>query len=187
MFYFKEAPISPTKLDPNQLALITEFRKQIGEKGALYWTFNRIEEFTQLIRTHLSRVVQEWRKTWGEAAETRNAIQKPSKHKVIDTKDTEGINEEEKGLIDLTESGMEKFEILIDVLKHITAEMQNLDKKIRQRTEELKSATSTDANVNIKQKKRAINLAAVDMEHFNVRMEEEIPKFFKSHSEGANA
>ena len=95
MFYFKEALISPTKLDLDQFASVTKFRKKMGEKGALYWTFNSSEELTKLIRIHLSRAVQEWRKTWGETTKTYTSADKLNKSEGTVSKDSEDIIEEE--------------------------------------------------------------------------------------------
>ncbi|MEX1000205.1 MAG: DUF4062 domain-containing protein [Thermodesulfobacteriota bacterium] len=60
MFYFKDEPVSPSKLDPDQLAQINEFRKSLGKEGVLYWGFNGLEEFERLIRLHITRRVQEF-------------------------------------------------------------------------------------------------------------------------------
>ena len=60
MFYFKDGPVSPSKLDPDHLIQINEFRKSLGKEGALYWSFNSLEEFERLIRLHITRRVQEY-------------------------------------------------------------------------------------------------------------------------------
>lgn len=58
MFYFKDAPLAPTAIDPEQLRRVANFRESLGAEGALYWTFRSLEEFTQLLRIHLSRQLQ---------------------------------------------------------------------------------------------------------------------------------
>jgi len=58
MFYFKDEPVHPSKIDSVQLAKVQEFRKQLGPKGILYWNFESVGEFRQLIRIHLSKELQ---------------------------------------------------------------------------------------------------------------------------------
>ena len=62
MFYFKETPVSPSELDPEQLALIKQFRNELGEKGALYWSYTETEEFINLARLHLSQHINDFGK-----------------------------------------------------------------------------------------------------------------------------
>ena len=80
MFYFKDTPPSSmSELDPDQLALINEFRRKLGEKGVLYWTFKSEMEFQSLIQMHLSLRLFEWGKSWGRIA---------VKHTKLDDQDT---------------------------------------------------------------------------------------------------
>ena len=81
MFYFKDAPISPSDLDPDQLASMKAFQKELGEKGALYWTYTSRDEFTQLLRMHLGRQVQECGNSWG--LEPKEIIEQKEADKVL--------------------------------------------------------------------------------------------------------
>jgi Domain of unknown function (DUF4062) len=58
LFYFKDEPIHPSKTDPAQLVKVQEFQKKLGPKGILYWGFESIGEFRQLVRIHLSKELQ---------------------------------------------------------------------------------------------------------------------------------
>ena len=60
LFYFKNEPVSPAEIDPDNLAKINQFRKSLGPMGVLYWNFGAAEEFRQLTRIHLSRELQQW-------------------------------------------------------------------------------------------------------------------------------
>jgi len=177
LFYFKEAPVDPYKIDPDQLNLIKEFRKRIGKEGVLYRNFKNLDEFTQLVRIHLSKVVQEWGTKWGDIKEKGSKIKQSTPKSKI---------EEEQGLIDLVESGQENFETLTEVMKHITEEMQNLTEKLNLRTEDIKEIQSK-GDLKLKQMKRSINLAAADMEKFSDSLEVQIQKYDESHTKGANA
>lgn len=48
MIYFKEAPISPSQIDPDQFTRLAAFRKSLGNEGALYWTFNSTDDFEEV-------------------------------------------------------------------------------------------------------------------------------------------
>ena len=59
MFYFKNAPLAPSDIDPDQLRRVAHFRESLGAEGTLYWTFRSLDEFVRLLRIHLSRQLQE--------------------------------------------------------------------------------------------------------------------------------
>jgi hypothetical protein len=60
MFYFKDAPLAPSCIDPEQLARVQRFRGALGAEGGLYWRFLTLEEFERLSRLHLARQIQEF-------------------------------------------------------------------------------------------------------------------------------
>lgn len=63
MFYFKNPPVEPSRLDPAQLTGIRNFRERLGAEGGLYWSYNRAEDFSGLVRMHLARQIQEWKRS----------------------------------------------------------------------------------------------------------------------------
>src|SRR6056297_2835283 len=61
MLYFKDEPIAPSKIDNNQLGKINAFKERIGtEMGGVYHVFQSTEDFKTSIRSHLTKIVQEW-------------------------------------------------------------------------------------------------------------------------------
>ena len=61
MFYFKDAGISPSKIDPVQLQKVQEFKQRISDEyGGLYHSFETTDQFQSMVRIHLSKVVQDW-------------------------------------------------------------------------------------------------------------------------------
>jgi hypothetical protein len=50
MFYFKDEALAPSQIDPEQLRQIQQFRRELGNLGALYSPFNTLEEFLSLVR-----------------------------------------------------------------------------------------------------------------------------------------
>ncbi len=49
MFYFNNAGISLSAIDPDQLKSIQAFKKSIGTEGTLYWHYNDIDHFSKLL------------------------------------------------------------------------------------------------------------------------------------------
>jgi hypothetical protein len=181
MFYFKDAPIAPSELDPDQLALIREFREQLGEKGTLYWSYTTREEFATFIRMHLSRQVQEWQKSWGRGKGSSPTVRGDNVPLITTSQVTHSVQEEEEGLLDLIEVGKENFKTLIEAMYRIKSAIEIHKKQISDRAEKLKEAKATE------QRKRAINRVAEDMDQFVAHMEAEIPIFSKAYLTGVDA
>ena len=62
MFYFKDAGIPPSELDPKQLAQVHAFKKKISALGGLYHEFQDAEDFRTEVSAHLRGVIQDWPK-----------------------------------------------------------------------------------------------------------------------------
>lgn len=62
MFYFKDVPFTPNLADLEEIRKVLEFREKISGHGALYFTFDSSDSFEKLLRVHLSRKVQSFRK-----------------------------------------------------------------------------------------------------------------------------
>ena len=59
MIYFKDAPLPPSQIDPDQLTRVQRFRSSLGDEGGLYWNFGEIDKFEELVRLHV-RLQREW-------------------------------------------------------------------------------------------------------------------------------
>jgi hypothetical protein len=61
MFYFNRAPFSPSSVDElEQKRKVLAFKKELGDKGALYWEYNGADEFEWVVRGHLTQVIRQW-------------------------------------------------------------------------------------------------------------------------------
>lgn len=60
MLYFKDAPIAPSKLDPDQLKGVQEFKRSLIARGGLYYDFEDTAGFESSIRAHLSAIAQKF-------------------------------------------------------------------------------------------------------------------------------
>lgn len=184
MFYFNDSPVSPSQLDLTQLSAIANLKQNLGEKGTLYWTYTSREEFESLLRMHLSRQVQEWRKTWGTDSITLNSlgsINIPSvKNEIIGEKDEEGI-------IDLIEIGQENMETMNDSVLRMTSAVTELGYKMNERTEEMNRIPKIGGQPNFQAVKRIVSRSSADMDQFVQRMEPELPIFRDSYTKAIDA
>jgi len=66
MMYFKDAPISPSQMDPCQLTQVISFRNSLGAQGVLHWSFNSPEDFRRIFRIHIVGQIRNWTATHGK-------------------------------------------------------------------------------------------------------------------------
>lgn len=192
MFYFKDAPISPSDLDPEQLASIKNFRTELGEKGSYYWTFISRDEFAQLVRMHLGRQVQEWGKSWGiEASSSETAIQtgKSSTPTIVnaESKHIDSSDYEDEGYLDLLEAGQESFASMNEAVGRMSTALEDLGTKVGAGVDELNKSKSPTGDIDIKQAKRINNRIAEALNNFAALMEVDVPIFAGLYSSGMEA
>ncbi len=85
MFYFNDSPIPPSEINPHQLSQILEFQSGLEEKGVYYWVYKTTDEFKNLVRSHLARVI--------------DSIGKESKESKVDAK-VNSVNPPKPNIID---------------------------------------------------------------------------------------
>lgn len=186
MIYFKDAPapLPPSKLDPEQLAKIGEFRSSLGKEGGLYWSFNTVDEFEKLVRLHITRYVQAWRTneltTQPRSGESNILTKKTEKSSVTDRDD-------ELGLLDLMEQFEDDFATLQEIMGRITAATVDIGNKMAERTTEIEQFRAGSDPANRKAAKRLIAKAASDMDQYAHRMDAELPIFKQHLNAGMNA
>jgi hypothetical protein len=178
MFYFKDAPLPPSSIDPEQLARVQTFRASLGVEGALYWTFVELDEFERLARLHLTRQIQEL--TSGHPPRP-NGLPAPSSTPALDS-------EEDLGLLDLLDLAEEHFTVLTEITGRIAAETSQLGAKMRERTEEInRAAAESPGQLGRRDARTVIEKAAVDMDQYVARMRTELPLHREALQKGTDA
>jgi hypothetical protein len=187
MFYFKDAPLSPSNIDPEQLAKVKEFQKSLGEVGALHWNFKDIQEFEKILRLHLARQVQAW-KNQGMAKEATGPLKKQPSQEVQAYSEQEEVQEEDEdlGLIDLIEIYEERFNELGEIGKRLGKYTEEFGERIAARAKENQEAVDS-GELDRQLAKRIMARAAADMDQYVERVEAEIPLFSRNLDEGMNA
>ena len=178
MFYFKDAPLAPSDIDPDQLRRVSRFRESLGAEGALYWMFRTLDDFEQLLRIHLSRQMQQL-----------SAPDQPRRdaESQATSQSTETDNDE-LGLLDFLDLVDEHFGALKDIVSRITAETTSIAKKMQRRTAEMEATTArAHGQVSRRDVRSLIEKAAADMLQFVARMKVEIPLFRDTLQKGADA
>lgn len=177
MFYFKDQPVSPSEIDPEQLIRIIKFKNKLGELGSLHWTFNNTEEFSKYLRMHLSRQMQHWKDRPLEAQDS-TLNKKNQLDELVPIIEKAEIIEEE-GFLDLVELGIENFEMLSEVSHRMTDEMTKLAKHTANSTIEMQSIDMSQGKGDLKKAKRLVNQMAAQIESFNERFKVETPLYQK--------
>ena len=178
MFYFKDAPLAPSDIDPDQLCRVVRFRESLGAEGTLYWTFRTPADFKQLLRIHLSRQLQEL----AASAQPRPTAASPA---VSQSTATES---DELGLFDFLDLVDEHFGALNEITSRITAETESIGEKMQRRTAEIQTITArAQGQLSRHDARSLIEKPAADMMQFVARMRVEIPLFRDTLRKGADA
>jgi len=182
MFYFKDAGISPSKIDPTQLQKVQEFKKKISDKyGGLYHCFETPEQFQSSVRIHLSKVVQDWldanTSTTPQTAKkiSLRSENNPSMKEPLANLLALKTEADEDGIIELIELANETMAKVTNVVERMAEATTTLTDKFTQLTNEANKATVIGPD--IKAVKRVSNKAADDLEVFVKRMSVEIVEF----------
>jgi hypothetical protein len=180
MFYFKDAPIAPSAIDPDQLGRVQKFQASLGSEGTLYWRFGALDEFERLLRLHLARQIQEV----VSDRDTHRTLSVPAASPVATSAD--GL--EELGLLDFLDQVDEYFGSLSEITGRITSETTFLGERMQERTREMKeAATESHGQIGRREARALIEKAAGDMDQFVARMKTEIPLFRETLRKGADS
>lgn len=125
MVYFKDQPLPPSKIDYSQLQKISELKKQLGEKGGLYWPFDSVQDFESLVRVHLSRVVQKWRTRLSRTGR-EDSSNMSSENRVSEYFRDELFTDVECGLYDYEDIYEEQMAIMENELRSIAQSIENI-------------------------------------------------------------
>lgn len=179
MFYFKDAPVAPSKLDPEQLAKIQSFKSKIGKQGVFHWSFQTVEEFEGLLRMHLARQIQAFQGTGDAKA---NATLAPR------TADDARPSEDDAGILDLMEVFEECFQVVIEIVTRINSATEDLGTRMNQRTDEITAAVGgAESGLSRSEAKTLINKAADDLNRYVTRAGAEIPILREALRDGIHA
>jgi hypothetical protein len=175
MFYFKDAALQPSKIDPLQFAKVMAFKNRISsENGGLYFQFDSAEDFKGKLRVHLSTLMQKMVVSLAPVA-----LEKPPTIPFAVLEHFSSLTDEDydEGIIDLSEKSEIATEAMIEVLQRVTNVTDKVNKKIKARTSTAQSLVSNNAVVSRDDAKHVSNGAAEDIEEFVLEMSVIVPEY----------
>lgn len=175
MVYFKDAPISPSQMEPEQLGKVQRFKGGLGAEGVLFSTFNSRDQFEHLLRLHLSRVAQRFAVSISDSGITKAA-----------GADSEAEGDEDLGFLDHLELGGQAFEIATSSLGRMNDAMTAMNDAMTARTSEIAAVYRPDGSYEIQAMKKVAAGVAQDLNEFASRAEAEIPIFRDSYLSAVN-
>ncbi|MBX9961027.1 MAG: hypothetical protein K2Y15_12900, partial [Burkholderiaceae bacterium] len=183
LFYFKDAPIAPSKIDIAQLQRVQDFQRTVRNSGVLTWEFSDAEQFEKLLSLHITKHVQEWKKAHANIAMSQEAA-----IKLIDgdasvlqtalaseTTASEAIAEDDSGYLDLLEKLSELSADMSQILTRLTEAQQSLTENSIRGREELDQLQANPANFSPKKARASIARVADEMLKFTGTVKTEIP------------
>lgn len=180
LFYFKDAPIAPSHVDPAQLQKVLDFKRQVQNKGLLTWEFTDVDQFDKLIDLHLTKHVQEWKKAEGRLTTVSSTppneilttkAGNPNFNEKVDQTD----NSDDLGYLDLLEKFIEKATEIQQIGLRLSAAQNDLTDRTnagREELERLQASPNADAP---KKLRASLSRVADEMVKFSSSVESEVP------------
>lgn len=156
MLYFKDTPLSPSKIDPEQLHKLMDFKKSIGEKGGLYSTFEDHSGLEASLRSHLSTAA-------------KNFVSPPSPISVISSSsESYTLNEQpateidDLGYLDHIDIYTDETEKMTNCLGRVSVITADVGEKFNKRTEQMREASG-----NPDKTKQIMRMTSEDMNQYS--------------------
>lgn len=163
MLYFKDAPISPSKLDAAQLGSLLEFKTSIASRGGLYSTFEDQAGFEASVRAHLSAIAQKFGANRSSPVILESNVE-------VTHPEPAGIDNADFGLLDYLDIYESRTQDMTLAMASITEATARIGEQLAQRTAEL-----PDAKGNPQAAMKFIKRAADDMFHYADTMGSQVP------------
>lgn len=151
MLYFKDAPLTPSRIDAAQFGALQTFRNSLPEKGGLYSTFEDLAGFEASLRAHLTAIAQKF----VSMSDSQIAPASPSGPPRV----LPPIEDDENGVLDYLDiygTRTQDMTAAMDVINEATV---RVGEQLSQRTSEMSAHGASDAG----QAKRLIKRASEDM------------------------
>jgi len=177
-FYFSNAPISPTGLDPAQLAKVNGFKEQLPAKGILYREYSDLEQFRAFLRGDIMKCARDFAGKLGVAVSliAEEAVE-PSTALTATPSESPPTNGEE-GLLDVlagVEGAMMRATEILDVIARSSSEFTEEIKKRGAETDRL-VASAGSFGPSPSQAQAIVNHAAENLTAYAQAIETSLPE-----------
>ncbi|GEM_PF-2083170 len=112
MFYFKTQQVPPGQIEPEQLSRVNAFQSKLGEKGVLWKEFSTPNNFADIIRGHLNKIIASTSKNNLESLAPKIENPSPDLNMAIDATESLEINNALDGMgkdIEIVETAQDYF------------------------------------------------------------------------------
>ena len=132
LLYFKTTPISPMDIRAQDLAALQEFRQELPAEGILHWPFKDVEDFRSLLRIHLTRTIEVWKRRLPAIQDHEVAVSNNSGEVSSGNPELVSNEDDDFGLLDYSQR-----------LEELAAEIPELFQKLSVALDRLSRGTET--------------------------------------------
>ncbi len=180
LMYFKDTPLAPSKIDPDQLQKVHIFKGEVQEQGLLTCDFSDADNFESLVQLHLTRHVQSIRKasSASEIVLATKAVAVPGEATPpVAQMDGSPPQDDDAGLLDLLEDFSDQSIEVGQIVGRLATAQETLNENLNQGTAELnRLAASTSAQAPASAIRASIASVASEMLTFTACIEDEVPR-----------
>ncbi|MBF0379682.1 MAG: hypothetical protein HQL69_01615 [Magnetococcales bacterium] len=169
MIYFKDAPISPSIIDNEQLSTLKKFKDSLGDLGGLYCMFDSLNDFESLLRSHLSTTIQKW----------SNKSLLINSEEIPNEEQSDSLDDD-FGFFDCIESFESHGSKLHEAISSIAIATQIIGGNIAERAKAIADIGDTSEKKGFNEAKKFVKLSAIDMERYALSLERQLPIFSSS-------
>jgi hypothetical protein len=177
LFYFKiSPPKSLNEINSEDYRKVELFKKNISEKNVLYWEFDTIENFKNLLRIHIPKRLES----------LKEQESKEINRQITTSKEEDNFETEELGLLDLVEIFEISVATSLNSLEKITEATEWIGTQLNQKTEEI-TRISKIPNPNPNVIREILRRTASLMNDYSSRIKLETPIFYENFEEAIKA
>lgn len=186
LVYFKTAsPTDITKINPEELLKINEFKKDLGSKGVLYHEFSSTTKFESLFRIQLTKLIYDKLSSNNTQNDTTNnnlpeIVEDKYSHITSLIAEVENFDEKamELDIFNSVETATSHLNLVTTSLNSMTESMNDWSVKLKSRTKEMNTINKIkDQRLKTAKQKTMINLLATELLDFKNRIQNELPIF----------
>ncbi|NAS32024.1 hypothetical protein GTQ40_13645 [Flavobacteriaceae bacterium R38] len=186
LIYFKTTtPIDITKINPEELTKINQFKKELGDKGVLYHEFSSTTKFESLFRIQLIKLIYDKLSNVDNSKKNQNSnlpeiIEDKFSHITSLIAEVENFDEKsiELDIFNSIEEAESHLNLVTTSLNSMSESMNDWTIKMENRTKEMNAINNIkDQRLKIAKQKTIINLLAIELSDFKNRIKNELPIF----------
>lgn len=171
MLYFKDAPLAPSKLDPEQIKNILEFKASLSDRGGLYKPFEDQNGFEASLRSDLSMFAARF--TSRSSSRTGKSISIETLNSRNDLLGDEDLDD--LGYLDYTDIYVTEMSGMTECLETINRLTSCVAEIFQKRTNEIEDVEESPSEA-----KRVLLMTSTDMDRYAKDLDEQLSVYSES-------